>query len=144
MEANPFPDGKVARKGSGEPRRRSEENKGSCRMALASELHFDGADIVDGPNKTILAIRFFNLDDAEGRKWSSGGELILFEIQHPLWSRAEVKVQTWKTTYRSFDEFEFEGPLRGLQNRDRVVGPDLRVQGSYDTRTRKGHMTVMK
>jgi len=142
MEANPFPDGKVARKGNGEPRRHSEENIRRCRMALARELHFDEADIVNGPNKTVLAIRFFDLDEAE-RRWSSGGERVTFEIKHPLWSKADVQVQTWRTTYHPH-KFEFEGPLRDLHDRDRIVGTDLRVQGSYNTQTRKGHMTVMK
>ena len=112
-------------------------------MATARDLHFDGAGIVDGPNKTVLAIRFFDLDEAEGRQ-SVRGELIVFDIEHPLYSKAGVRVQTWTMTYRSIHEFEFEGPLRDLYDPTRIVSTDLRVHGSYDTRSRKGHMTVMK
>ena len=113
-------------------------------MALARDLHFEEANIVDGPNKTVLAIRFFDLDEAEGRR-SVRGELIVFDIEHPLWDKAGVRVQTWTITYRSSHEFEFEGPLRDLYDPTRIVGINhLRVHGSYDTRTRKGHMTVMK
>lgn len=113
-------------------------------MATIRELQFAEADIVDGPNKTVLAIRLFNLDDGEDNpRWQRQmGGVVLFRIDHPVWTIAEVRVQQWTVTF-SLDELEFEGPL-SLSDRDKTIGTDRRAKGTYNTRTRKGHVEVMK